>query len=358
MNRSPLPAAEVIKAIERKGPRRVPMLLAQYWNPPDDFGDRAEAVREIQRQYPQDAYFVRVRRPLIWEDPRVSTHIPGYTWMHAPPPAGEPPLQAKDRTLAITDWSQLDYILDHWPDPSFPEVFEATPAEAASLAGGRYLGIYWAYCLYERLWTLRGMENTLCDFYESPGQVHRILEAITEFHCKVIRRGARELGAKAVWTTDDIGIQTGPMFGYDIFKEFFKDRYARLIRTAHENGMHFWLHSCGNIEIFLDDLVEMGLDVLHPVQKYAMDMGRVAARYGGRLSFWAGMDVQQTLPFGTPDDVRREVRYLIDTFDLPEGGCLIAAGNGITPDVPLENLLAFYDETYEYGSAHRKVGKR
>ncbi len=330
------------------------MLLAQYWNPADAFGDRAPQVLDIQAQYPQDAYFVRVRRPLIWEDPRSPTYIPGYTWMHAPPPPGEPVRNAPDSSLAITDWSMLDFMLDHWPDAAIPQAFEASPMEARALAGGRYLGIYWAYCLYERLWTLRGMENIMCDFYEHPRSVHRLLDAITDFHCTIIRRGARELGARAVWTTDDIGMQTGPMFSRDIFREFFKDRYARMIRTAHENGMHFWLHSCGNVELFLDDLVGMGLDVLHPIQKHAMDERTIAARYGDRLSFWAGMDVQQTLPFGTPEEVRREVRFLIDTYDRPEGGCLITSGNGITPDVPIDNLLAFYDECYAYGIEHRR----
>jgi uroporphyrinogen decarboxylase len=356
--RSPLPSAEVVKAIERRGPCRVPMLIAQYWNPADAFGERAPEVIAIQQEYPQDGYFVRVRRPLIWEDPREPTWSPGYTWMHAPPPPGEPVRAQKDSSLAITDWSMLDYILDHFPDPSdpsLPRLFDTEAPEAAALAGGRYLGIYWAYCLFERLWTLRGMENTLCDFYENPGPVHRLLEALTDFHCAVIRRGARELGARAVWTTDDIGMQTGPMFGLDVFRTFFRDRYARLIRTAHENGMHFWLHSCGNIGPFLDDLVSMGLDVLHPVQKYAMDERRTARLYGDRLCFWAGMDVQQVLPFGTPGEVRREVRFMIDTYDRPDGGCMITAGNGITPDVPLENLRAFYDEAYSYGSAHRRA---
>ena len=354
MTRPALPAEEVVKAIERGNPSRVPMLIAQYWNPADAFLERAAEVLDIQREYPQDAWFVRVRRPLIWEDPREPTHLPGYTWMHAPPPPGEPVRAQKDSSLAIRDWSQLDHVLDHWPDPGLPEIFAWEPANAASLAGCRYLGIYWAYCLYERLWTLRGMENILCDFYENPEPVHRLLDAITDFHCAVIRRGARELGARGVWTTDDIGTQTGPMFGYDIFRTFFRDRYARMIRTAHENGMHFWLHSCGNIELFLDDLVSLGLDVLHPVQKYAMDERKIARLYGDRLAFWAGMDVQQILPFGTPEEVRKEVRFLIDTFDRPDGGCMITAGNGVTPDVPLENLRAFYDETYAYGSAHRR----
>ncbi len=350
-----------MKAIERRAPSRVPMLIAQYWNPADAFGDRADDVLAIQREYPQDAYFIRVRRPLIWEDPREPTWIPGYTWMHAPPPPGEPVRAQKDASLAIRDWAQLDSMLDAWPDPGLPQLFQASPGEpdgeeAKALAGDRYMGIYWAYCLFERLWTLRGMENILCDFHENPGPVHRLLDAITDFHCAVISRGARELGARAVWTTDDIGMQTGPLFSLEVFRTFFRDRYARLIRTAHQHGMHFWLHSCGNIALFLDDLVSVGLDVLHPVQKYAMDERSTASRYGGRLTFWAGMDVQRTLPFGTPDDVRREVRFLVDTYDRPDGGCMITAGNGVTPDVPLENLRAFYDESYAYGAAHRRRG--
>jgi len=352
--RHPLPSEEVTKAIEHRNPARVPMLIAQYWNPASAFEDRAEQVLEIQRQYPQDAYFVRVRRPTTWEDPADPNSIPGYSWMHAPPPPKDGGARASDANVALTDWSALDSILAQWPDPTIPQVFENGPEEAASLANGRYLGIYWAYCLYERLWNLRGMENALCDFHENPRCVHRILDAITDFHCTVIRRGARELGAKAVWTTDDIGMQTGPMFGYGIFEEFFKHRYAKIIRTAHENGMHFWFHSCGNIEMFLDDFVAMGLDVLHPVQKYAMDERKIAGRYGGKLCFWAGMDVQQILPFGTPEQVREEVRFMIDVYDRPDGGCMITSGNGVTPDVPIENLFAFYDETYSYGLAHRR----
>ena len=104
----------------------------------------------------------------------------------------------------------------------------------------------------------------------------------------------------------------------------------------------------------MDDFIEIGVDVIHPVQKYTMDEREVAERFGGRICFWAGMDVQQILPRGTPDDVRREVRFMIDTYDRREGGCMITAGNGITPDVPVENLRAFYEETYGYGLAHRR----
>jgi uroporphyrinogen-III decarboxylase len=220
-------------------------------------------------------------------------------------------------------------------------------------AKGRYTGIHWAYCLYERMWSLRGMENILCDFYENPEHVHRFMDALTDFHCAMIRKGAKELEVDSVWTTDDIGMQTGPMFSPAVFKEFFKPRYARMVKTAHDCGLHFWLHTCGDVRLFMDDLIEVGMDVIHPIQKYTMDEREIAERFGGKICVWTGMDVQQILPRGSTDDVRREVRFMIDTFDRPDGGCMVTAGNGITPDVPVENLLAFYDETYNYGMAHR-----
>jgi hypothetical protein len=96
--------------------------------------------------------------------------------------------------------------------------------------------------------------------------------------------------------------------------------------------MHFWLHACGDISLFLEDFIAMGLDVIHPIQKYAMDMEATARGFGGRIAFWAGMDVQQILPRGSAEDVRAETRCLIDAFDRPEGGCIITAGNGITDE--------------------------
>lgn len=347
--RSALPREEVIKAIERKRPVRVPMAIAQWWNPADAFGDRQDEILAIQAQYPQDTFFTRVRRPIVFEDPDDPMYIPGYTWTHLPKPETGEDSVGMDANVAISDWSMLDDILAQWPKPR-PELVER-PIEDG---GDRYRGIYWAYCLYERMWSMRGMENTLCDFYENPECVHRLLDAICDFHCEAIARGGKELNADAIWTTDDIGMQTGPMFSLQVFREFFKPRYAKMIKTAHDHGMHFWLHTCGNVEIFLDDFVEIGLDVIHPIQKYTMDETKIAAKYGGKLSFWSGMDVQQILPFGTPEDVRAEVRFMIDTYDRPDGGCLITAGNGITPDAPTENILAFYDETYNYGITHRQ----
>ena len=118
--------------------------------------------------------------------------------------------------------------------------------------------------------------------------------------------------------------------------------------------MHFWLHSCGDNSLLLPDLADAGLNVFHPMQKYTMDEESIAQQFGDKLSWLIGIDVQHTLQEKDPDGVREEVRFLIDTFDRPEGGMCIAAGNGIVAGTPIENIAAFLDEALRYGAAHRE----
>jgi len=355
MERCPLLAEEVIKAIEHGSPCRVPMMLHQ-WNGPAVFEERSKQVEEIQKQYPSDAYMIYPRMPAYWDEMDNPDHVAGYSWMNEAPPL---PVEGKvghDSNVAIRDWSQLEGMLEVWPDKNHEVMYAAyTPEEVQRQAAGRYVATHFCFCFYERLWSLRGMENILCDFYLNPEPVHRLMDALMDFYCSVMVRAGKELGVHAFYTTDDIGMQTGPMFSPGIFREFFKPRYKKLIQTAHEHNMHFWLHTCGDVRLFMDDFIEMGLDVIHPIQKYTMDEREVAERFGGRICFWAGMDVQQILPRGTPEEVRSEVRFMIDTYDRPDGGCMITAGNGVTPDVSLDNLFALYDETYRYGLAHREA---
>ena len=140
----------------------------------------------------------------------------------------------------------------------------------------------------------------------------------------------------------------------ELFREMIKPYYVRVGRVLRELGLHWWLHSCGNNTPLLDDLIEAGVDVFHPVQKGTMDEVAVAREYGGRMTFLVGFDVQHILQEATPEGVRAEVRHLIDTFDRPDGGMCMAAGNGIVAGTPLENIEAFLNETMRYGEAHRR----
>jgi len=159
-----------------------------------------------------------------------------------------------------------------------------------------------------------------------------------------MERAKEEYNVDAIFTSDDIGTQTGPFFSLEFFRTFFKPYYKQMIDKAHELGIHFWLHTCGNVEPFLEDFIEIGLDVIHPIQKYTMDEKEIARKYGGRICFLVGFDVQRIIPFGTPNEVAIEARYLIETFSRPDGRFMMTMGNGSTRDWQKESLQALYDE--------------
>jgi len=193
------------------------------------------------------------------------------------------------------------------------------------------------------------MENALMDYYTDPQSVHRLFGRLTEFYMAWMERAKREQQCDAVMTSDDMGTQTGPFFSPDIFREFFKPYYRQLIDKAHSLGMHFWLHACGCIEKFLPDLVDLGLDVIHPIQKYTMDERSIVRQFGGKITFWAGFDVQRIIPWGTSDDVRLEVRFMLDTYGRDDGRLIFTAGNGINGDCPVQSLQALFEEAFTYG---------
>ena len=192
------------------------------------------------------------------------------------------------------------------------------------------------------------MSNALMDYYVEPENVHRLFRAVTDFYIRLVERSAAEQHCDGMWFSDDLGTQTGPFFSPGVFREFFKPYYRELFTRCHELGMHTWMHACGNIEPFLSDWIDAGLDVIHPIQKHTMDDRQVARTYGGNITFFNGLDVQQVIPWGTPEEVRQEVRYLMDTF-WSNGRCMITAGNGINEDCPLDSLEAFLSEAVEYG---------
>jgi uroporphyrinogen decarboxylase len=118
--------------------------------------------------------------------------------------------------------------------------------------------------------------------------------------------------------------------------------------------MHFWFHCCGAVTQILDGFAGIGMDVVHPIQPIAMDQAEVARRYRGKLSFLAGLDVQYLLPGGSVEEVVGGTRALIDAFDHEEGGCILAASNGIMPETPLDNIAAWLRTAESYGAEKRR----
>ncbi len=321
--------------------RRVPQFI-HFWVHPETFGDREPLVRAILDRYPSDLQLVPFDMPARFKNDQNGG---SYCWLpYEDPNQGK--AVAHDSATPMPEWDDLDRVLAGFPSADFPGLFRrAKPAD------GRYRLAHWFFCLFERHWELRGMTNALTDYYEHPRNVHRLFRALTDFYIGIITRSAKEQHCDGVWTSDDLGTQTGPFFSPEIFREFFKPYYAEMIDCAHSLGMHFWMHACGNIEPFIPDWIDAGLDVLHPIQKHTMSEKQIAARFGDKLTIFAGIDVQRVIPWGTPEEVRAEVRFLLDTYWRPgEGRCLLTAGNGINQDCPLESLEAFFDETMKYGT--------
>lgn len=340
-SRDALTREEVKSVIDgRTTARRVPIQI-HFWVHPEEFGDRKEAVLEILSRYPADVQVVPLRIPGVFEAP---VDDPDYRWVPFEQPfQDDVPL---DERIAITDWAQLDEVLAHFPSHQYGGLFQNTQP-----GDGRYRLGHWWFCLFERHWQLRGMTNALVDYYDHPQQVHRLFQALTDYYLGIMKRGREEQRVDGILTSDDLGTQTQPFFSPRIFREFFKPYYQQLIEGAHELGMHFWLHACGNVEPFIPEWIEIGLDVLHPIQKHTMDERKITAEYGDKIAIWAGLDVQQVIPWGTPEEVRAEVRHLMDTYwRAGEGRLILTAGNGINEDCPLESLEAFFDEAVGYGS--------
>ena len=205
----------------------------------------------------------------------------------------------------------------------------------------RYIVVKISRCLFERAWSLRGMENLLVDLKENPSFVHELFQLITEFNLAIID----SLGpyvVDGIRFSDDWGGQLGLLMSPDTWRTFVRPYAERMYARAHECGYDVFIHSCGNISAVLDDLVEIGVNVFNPLQPETMDVESVIERYAGRLAFWGGLSIQQTLPFATPGEVRSEVSHRL-ALARRCGGYLVGPSHDMPLDVPLENVAAMLE---------------
>lgn len=334
----PLMRDDIIKAVERNNPSRIPLMRAKWWGEGllDQYGDK---IDELDR-YPEDAFWFFIENPVAPD----RMNLP-WEWKKG---------GAHDSACVIDDWAKLDDFIERLPNPANDPKFEEF-AESVSQAktDNRYVIFGWWNLFFEKPWTLRGMENLLCDYYTDPENIHKLYSAMCNTYCSYIEATCEFLQPDGFWTSDDLGHQSGPMMNPTVFHEFLFPYYKRLGSLLKQSKMHFWLHSCGDNTLLLPDLIESGLTVFHPVQKYTMDELDIVAKFGDRLTFLAGIDVQHTLQEKDPEGVREEVRFLIDTFDREDGGMCIGAGNGIVGGTPFENIEAYLEEALVYGMKHR-----
>jgi uroporphyrinogen decarboxylase len=205
---------------------------------------------------------------------------------------------------------------------------------------------------------LRGFEDWFCDIMLNPQRLEALFDAILEVTLRIAKHELREVGQEVdiVICADDLGTQTGLQMSYDKYVQLIKPRQKKFFRQVHEmTSAKLLLHTCGSVARIIDDLIEIGVDILNPVQPSATGMNpfELKKKYGGRLAFWGGPDAQKTLPFGSVEDIKKMVESLVEGMG-EGGGFILSSCHNIQPDVPLENILTLFRHAREYIPSYAK----
>jgi uroporphyrinogen decarboxylase len=248
-----------------------------------------------------------------------------------------------------------------WPDPDDPALTTGLAEKARRLAQSTEFALVGKFntALFEHASLLRGMERLYLDLVEDPEFVGALLDKLTDLAIRQIGHGLKACGPYLQilrLAGDDLGGQQGPLISPRMFRRLVKPHFARLYREAKRLFLDYnpagklMAHTDGDVYPLINDYIEMGLDVLNPVQPFVaeMDHARLKREFGHQLSFHGGIDIQHTLPFGTQDEVRLQVRHAL-TCLAPGGGCILAPTHYLLPDVPPENILTLRDTMLESG---------
>lgn len=231
-----------------------------------------------------------------------------------------------------------------FPDPPPPEAYAHYPQAIAKDRG--YFMIGGEGHLFEVAWALRGMEEFLQDMLLHPEFVEELLTEITEYYLAVIEDSLKH-DIDAFSFGEDWGSQSkGLIMGPRLWRRFLKPHLARMFARVKEAGRFVHIHSDGDVSAIFGDLIEIGLDIYNPFQPEIMDVYALKRQHGDRLSFHGGIGIQELLPFGTPEQVKSEVRRLIREVGAG-GGYILGPSHALLTDTPTRNLVALIEAVQE-----------
>jgi len=209
-----------------------------------------------------------------------------------------------------------------------------------------FIGCDVSPCAYEMYWRLRGLENALLDIAARPELARTMLARCARFAQDLARKACGSFELDWLWTGDDVAGQDSMIMSPEAWRDLIKPLLADIFRVGKSRGMWVAFHCCGAIGPIIPDLIEIGLDVLNPIQANCPGMNPIELKrqFGRALSFMGGVDTQGLLPFGSAGDVRREVARLIEGMTSDGGGYILAASHTIPPETPDENIFALYEE--------------
>lgn len=240
---------------------------------------------------------------------------------------------------------QLMAALAHY---KMPDPYRAGRFDAAVKLADRYRGDLFIFgklgmCLFERAWSIRGMDKIMVDMIEQPEFVEGLLDRILyEWNLPIIDQQLA-IGVDGFYFAEDWGSETSLLFSPRLWRRFIKPRLAIMYERCRNAGVVVGQHSDGAVGGLFPDLVEIGLQVFNPLSPTIMNPAEYKARWGSVLTFYGGIDVERLMPFGAPDEVRHTVRYMAEMMGRG-GGYILQTSHTVLEDVPLANLIAFIEE--------------
>ena len=324
----------VLTALSHKQPDKVPYdirftqkahaRMAQYYGDPD-FASKLGNCFTWIRPYLGAESFVEVR-PDVWRDEF------GVLWDRR---------IDKDIGVVCNRLVTPDNVNDfEFHDASNPAKYDIIDETIKATKGGVFL-VSLGFSLFERAWTLAGMENVLMAMAADKDFANTLLDRILDFNLTVIENACSR-NIDIFRFGDDWGHQRGLLMGPVLWREFIKPRFKTMCRLVKSKGKFVMLHCCGKVDEIFGELIECGLDIFNPFQPEVIDVFEAKKTYGSKMSFYGGISVQRTLPFGTPAQVREEVKKLIDIVGK-NGGYIASGSHDIPPDAKPENVAAMIE---------------
>ncbi len=237
----------------------------------------------------------------------------------------------------VTPETLNDYV---FPDPADPTRYE-NYHQVLDQSDENFTLVNLGFSLYERAWTLYGMENLMMAMIMDQPFVHDLLDRILEFNLAIIEN-ACSYNIDAMMFGDDWGMQTGLQMGEKLWLEFIYPRLKQMYGLVKSRGKYVFIHSCGKVDGVFPELIDISLDVFNPFQPEVMDVFEMKREYGDRLAFYGGISVQKTLPYGTVAEVKDEVRRLLDIVGK-DGGYIAAPSHAVPGDAKPENIAAMIE---------------
>lgn len=348
----------VLTAMRRQTPDRVPFAIPGFVA-----AKRTEFEQRTGHKNPAEYFGMDVRAARI----NPIRDLPDYSKYHPDKPSqlkidqwGVGHLPAANCDSQYAHLSQFVYPMRNlksigelmeypFPDLDAAYRFEGVDRQIAQIQQAGFAATLGSLSIFEVAWQLRSMELLLMDFIDNPEFAAALLDRITVTSEKCVQRMA-ELKPDIIILGDDVACQRGMIMSVPMWRKWLKPCLARLVKAGKRiyPDVLIFYHSDGDVTTIVADLIEIGVDILNPVQPECMDPAEMKKKYGDRLSFWGTIGTQTTLPFGTVEDVRQEVRTRMETVGRG-GGLLLAPSHVIEPEVPWENIVAFVEAVRELG---------